>query len=267
MLIMPINKGRIRAFETNSVKNVATKNVDKVNMELLLTLNETTQLLQQCKCKDSVPYILWNDFVNQNGTLAPKSNQHYNRYVWGTKLFVNFGMTNIQTELSYPHPAILLYNLANTVIVVPTTTDDKSGAFTDDIEESIIKVKKDGVIFPNDSIINIHQICAVHKERIINNLQCNVKNFTLDTSEVDRLNMYEKYKIFSYGMNLLEVIRLKVGTLLNRDGINNLLLNSAYIDNEVFNMKREISKLEAENNELKEKCEKLQESIDNRKNM
>lgn len=263
---MPIDQNRIRAFEKNNAKNVSTKNVDKVNMELLLTLNETTQLLQQCKCKDSVPYIFWNDFVNQNGTLASKSNLRYNRYVWGSKLFVNFGMTNIQTELSYPHPAILLYNLANTAIVVPTTTDDKSEAFTDDIEESIIKVKKDGAIFPNDSIINIHQICAIHKERIIRDLHCNVKNFILDTSEIDRLNSYEEYKIFSYGMNLLDCIRLKVGTLLNSAWINNILFDNAYIDNEMFDLKRKITKLEKEKSELEEKYEKLQNGIDSKLN-
>ena len=60
---MPVDKNRIRALETNNAKNVTTKNVDKVNMELLLTINETTQLLQQNKCKDTVPYILWNVFV------------------------------------------------------------------------------------------------------------------------------------------------------------------------------------------------------------
>lgn len=259
---MPVDKNRIRAFETNNAKNVTTKNVDKVNMELLLTINETTQLLQQNKCKDTVPYILWNDFVNKNGTLAPKSNKNYNRYPWGTKVFVDFGMTNVQTELSYPHPAIILYNLANTAIVVPTTTDDKNSAFSSDIEESIIKVKKDGIIFPNDSIINLHQICSIHKERIISNLKCNVKNFILDTSEIDRLNAYEEYNVFSYGMNLLECIRLKFGMLLNKECINNFFIDNAYMDNEIVDLKKKILSLETEKNHLEEKCKKLQETID-----
>ena len=148
---MPVDKSRIQNFANNNAKNVKSKNVDKVNMELLLTLNETSCLIQNEKCKDVVPYILWNDFVNSKGTLSPKLSKHYNRYTWGSKVFVDFGMSNIQTELSFPHPAILLYNFNNTAIVIPTTTDDKTTAFTSDIENAIIKVKSDGTIFPNDS--------------------------------------------------------------------------------------------------------------------
>ena len=44
---MPVDKSRIINFQTNSAKNVKSKNVDKVNMELLLTLNETTEILQK----------------------------------------------------------------------------------------------------------------------------------------------------------------------------------------------------------------------------
>lgn len=237
---MSVDKNRIKNCEINNVKNVTAKKVDKVNMELLLTLNETTQILQNNKCKDVVPYILWNDFVNNKGTLSIKTNESYNRYVWGTKIFVNFGMTNIQTELSYPHPAILLYNFANTAIVVPTTTDDKTTAFTSDIEKCIIKVKKDNLIFPNNSIINLHQICSIHKERIISDLNCNVKNFIVDNDEIDRLNSYENHKFFQNQMNLLDCIKMKLSLMFNSDYLN-----------EVFNLKIEIQKLQEENNILK----------------
>lgn len=248
---MPVDKNRIKNFETGNAKNVLSKNIDKVNMELLLTLNETTQLVQQNKCKDVVPYILWNDFVNQHGTLAAKSNKSYNRYAWGEKVFIDFGMTNIQTELSYPHPAILLYNFANTVIVAPTTTDDKRTGFTNDIEECIIKVKNDNIIFPHDSIINIHQICAVHKERIISDLHCNVKNFILDNTEIERLNSFEEYAFFKNGMNLLDCIRLKLSLIFNRDYMNNIFISNAYTDNESLNLRERIQELQTENEKLK----------------
>ena len=62
---MPVDKSRIQNFANNNAKNVKSKNVDKVNMELLLTLNETSCLIQNEKCKDVVPYILWNDFVGK----------------------------------------------------------------------------------------------------------------------------------------------------------------------------------------------------------
>lgn len=253
---MPVNKDRIRSFESNSVKNVTSKNVDKVNMELLLTLNETTELIQKEKCKDVVPYILWNDFVNRYGTLAPKISSNYNRYTWGTKVFVDFGMTNVQTELSYPHPAIVLYNFNNTVIVVPTTTDDKETSFSDDIEHSIIKVKKDGTIFPNDSIINIHQICAVHKQRILRDLRCNVKNYIMDSTEIDRLNNLEEYCVFHYNSNLLECMRLKLFSLLDKQFISSVFEDEAYNINTIINLQKRIKDLEEENNKLKQSIDK-----------
>jgi len=248
---MPINKGRIRAFETNKAKNMSVKKVDNVNMELLLTLDETTKLLQNNKCKDIVPYILWNDLLNKSGTFTEKNKKKYNRYKWGDKVFVDFGATNIQTELSYPHPAILLYNLANTAIVVPTTTDDRPINFTDDIEGCIIKVKSDGIIFPNDSIINVHQICSVHKERIINDLKCNVASYTICDNEVVRLNNYENYAIFQKGMDLIQCIRLKLFSMVCKDYIDHLFMEEAYNINEINNLLSQIELLKMEKENLK----------------
>lgn len=264
---MPINKSRIKPFETNKFKNVTSKNVERVNMDLLLTLNETTNLIQKEKCKDAVPYILWNDFTNANGTLAPKTNKTYNRYVWGEKIFVNFGMTNIQTELSYPHPAIVLYNFANTVIVVPTTSDDKSEPFSQDIEECIIKVKKDGQIFPNDTIINLHQICSIHKERIISDLKCNVKNYIVDKDEIQRLNQYESFRLFSSNMNLLDCIRVKLISIFHRDFLDNILLEEAYNINDILDLKTDITELKDENEKLKKEMKNLKTRLDNKKEL
>jgi len=255
-LYMPVDKNRIQNFGSSNAKNVKSKNIDKVNMELLLTLNETTNLIQQEKCKDAVPYILWNDFVNKHGTLSPKINRHYNRYTWGSKIFVDFGMTNIQTELSYPHPAILLYNFNNTAIVVPTTTDDKATAFTDDIEKAVIKAKADGIVFPNDSIINIHQICSIHKERIISDLRCNVKSYMMPIQEIDRLNHYEKYRIFQYGSDLLTCIKLKLFSLFDSEFLSSIFENEAYNINTKINLEKRIKDLEYENNKLKESIDK-----------
>lgn len=248
---MAVDKNRIQNFANNNAKNVKVKNIDKVNMELLLTLNETSCLVQNEKCKDAVPYILWNDFVNRKGTLSPKINRHYNRYTWGSKVFVDFGVSNIQTELSFPHPAILLYNFNNTAIVIPTTTDDKTTSFTSDIENAIIKVKSDGVIFPNDSIINIHQICSIHKERIISDLHCNVKSYIMYDAEIDRLNAQEQYRIFMYQSNLLDCIKVKLLSSFNNDFICSVFENEAYTINEKIDYEKRIKELEDENNKLR----------------
>lgn len=253
---MASSKDRIKDYAVNRTKNVKAKNVDKVNMELLLTLNESIDLVQDVKCKDAVPYIIWNDFLNENGTLAPKKDKTYNRYVWGRKVFVDFGMTNIQTELSYPHPAIILYNFANTAIVIPITTDDKITGFTSDIERCIVKVKADNKIFPHDSIINMHQMCSIHKERIIKDLGCNVKEFVLDAKEIARLNSYEEYHVFENGINLLDCINMKLISTFNKDFLNNNLMNEAYYINNMINNQKIIEKLKKENESLKKSIDK-----------
>ena len=41
---MAESEKRIKDYANNKTKNVKTKNIDKVNMELLLTLNESVDL-------------------------------------------------------------------------------------------------------------------------------------------------------------------------------------------------------------------------------
>jgi len=233
----------------NSIHNQC-KNHKQVLREFLLLEDETIQLIKDKKCKDVIPYILWNNFVNDKGTLAPKTKIQYKRYVWGQKVFVDFGATNIQTELSFPHPAIVLFNFANTVIIVPTTTDDKTSDFSEDIEESIIKVKSDNAIFPKNSVINIHQIMSIHKERIINDLGVNVKNYIMDKVEIDRLNENNRFKFFHYDSNLLDCIRLKINLQLNKDYFEDFYLESAYTDNEIYKLNDEIKNLKEINKKL-----------------
>ncbi len=228
-----------------SKKHLKCKNLTPIKLELLESMDTTISSIKEKQCKDAIPYIMWNNFVNKNGTLADKSEPEYHRYVWGDKVFVDFGMTNIKTEISYPHPAIVLYNFPNTIIVVPTTSDDKIEPFKDEIEECIIKVKGDGKIFKNDSIINLHQIKAIHKERIINNLRCNVKNFHLSDGEIIRLNSLENYKFFRNGDNLLDCINMKLNLMTNKEFLNNHYMESAYDYNKIYELNKKICELES----------------------
>jgi hypothetical protein len=177
-------------------------------------LSDTESLVQSCQNVQAIPFILWNDFYNSAGILAPKSKKKSYRYKWGDKVFVDFGCGNIQTELSFPHPAIVLYNFANTVIVAPTTSDDSPNSFSADIEEVIIKAKRDGTVFPKDTIINLHQIKSVHKDRIISNLRCNVKSYIVDRQEIARQNAIHGADTFTDGMDLLDCIRTKLAYIL-----------------------------------------------------
>lgn len=211
---MPINKQLLQQIlRTN--RNDKCGDTKDVTAELSATLSDTETLVQSCMNTQAVPFIIWNDFYNTAGILSPKSRKAAYRYKWGDKVFVDFGCGNIQTELSFPHPAIVLYNFANSVIVAPTTSDDGPVSFSTDIEEAIIKVQKDGAVFPKDTIINLHQLKAVHKERIISNLRCNVKSYVVDPAEIARQNAIHGADTFINGMNLLDCIRTKMAYLFS----------------------------------------------------
>lgn len=227
---MSINKNVLKADLSSKGKHVC-QNTQTVMSELSTTLADTETLVGACINQQAIPFIFWNDFFNAAGTLSPKSRKQQYRYKWGDKVFVDFGCANIQTEISFPHPAIVLYNFSNTVIVVPTTSDDNP-TFSNDIESVIIKVQKDGTVFPKDTVINLHQIKAVHKERIISNLKCNVRNYMVDTTEIQRLNSIEPRPIFANGIDLLTCIRIKLAAMFASQYVQALLT-----ENEAANQK------------------------------
>ena len=131
---MPIDKQLLRQLLATEKFKKCADSPDSA-AELGSTLSDTESLVRSCQNVQAIPFILWNDFYNSAGILAPKSKKKSYRYKWGDKVFVDFGCGNIQTELSFPHPAIVLYNFANTVIVAPTTSDDSPNSFSADIEE------------------------------------------------------------------------------------------------------------------------------------
>jgi hypothetical protein len=196
-----------------TLPRVKTKDDGFVKEELSKTFDDSEALISGYSLEKSVPFILWNDLWNKHGVFGSQiegTNMTYRRYNRGAKIFVDFGCGNIKTELSFPHPAIVLYNYAKTVIVIPTTSDDKKSILTEEFEDSIIKVKSDGTIFRNDTIINIPQMRMVEKQRIISDLKCNVKNYIVCNEEIKRLNSRLKVDTFNDGMNLLECIQMNI---------------------------------------------------------
>ena len=143
--------------------------------------------------------------------------------------------------LALLHPAVHqrggLYNFANTVIVAPTTSDDSPNSFSADIEEVIIKAKRDGTVFPKDTIINLHQIKSVHKDRIISNLRCNVKSYIVDRQEIARQNAIHGADTFTDGMDLLDCIRTKLAYILAAPQMQSK-------NTEILNGRQQISQLQ-----------------------
>lgn len=206
---MPVNKQLLKQLLLTH-KNDKCANTSDSAAELATTLSDTEALVRSCQNVQAVPFILWNDFFNTAGIFASRTAPPLIRYKWGDKVFVDFGCGNIQTELSFPHPAIVLYNFRNSVLVVPTTSDDGPVNLAKDIERVVIKAKQDGAIFPKDTIININQIRIIHKYRIIKNLRCNVKSYIVDAAEVARQNAIHGKDTFTIGMDLATCIQRKI---------------------------------------------------------
>jgi len=198
--------------------NTSTSDDEFVSSQLNDTLGQSKNSISNYTLEKTIPFVLWNDSWNNYGVFGLKSNEkkQYWRYSGGQIVHVDFGCGNIKTELSFPHPAIILYNFAQTAIVIPITTDDKKTAFDDEIENVIIKVKSKENSIPNDSIINIHQLKAIHKERIINKLKYNVKKYIVDDQEIKRLNSRIDIESFKTNMSLWECIQLKYALMFNR---------------------------------------------------
>lgn len=258
-------KGLIRPM-----KITATKDDNNVMTELINTLDDTKDNLSVNVVNKVIPFIFWNNIWNEYGVFGTNTAKaNYWRYTSGQMVYVDFGCGNIKTELSFPHPAILLYNFAQTAIVIPMTTDDKKTPFDAELEDVIIKVKGSKDSINNDSIINMHQPKAIHKERIINKINYNVKNYIIDDDEIKRLNSRINIEAFKANMSLWECIQLKYTLMFNRELFNQqtkLLNERNQLIQHINDIEEMLNQFEEENSDairsIKLKIENTKKAID-----
>ncbi|WAH38140.1 type II toxin-antitoxin system PemK/MazF family toxin [Alicyclobacillus dauci] len=208
-----INQDRLKAYaKAHGQKNV--KQDQYVSDELDSTLHGEKDLLENKQIKKVVPHILFKDFWNTYGILGPlRDDDPKKRYSRGRKIYVDFGTGNIGKEASLPHPAFVLMNMAQTVIVVPTHSDEdaKAEAYSEEVKKATIWCPKDGVIFPKDTTINMYDIRSVSKHRVINDLKCDAEDYIMPDDAVKKLNQLSGEKdLFPYGVDLKTVLQLKV---------------------------------------------------------
>ncbi|MCQ6281075.1 type II toxin-antitoxin system PemK/MazF family toxin [Bacillus sp. EB600] len=209
---MPINTKRLLQLKTTNPTKIVSQEKDVAN-QLRYTLNDTSSILDNNLVKEVVPFIFWNDTWNKIGFFGLSKNHPVRavsgkRYSRGRKVFVDFGL-NAGRESSLPHPAIVIHNFKDLVLVAPTTSED-DGLLDKEIEKVIISVPKDGIVFPQDTIIELHQMRCVSKNRIINDLNCNVDQYIVPNDTVDELNKKMKTTVIPYGANLKQVIEAKL---------------------------------------------------------
>lgn len=183
------------------------------------------------------------------------------RYARGRKVLVDFGY-GIDRELFQPHPAIVLDDFGKLLVVVPTNTDD-GNVYPSDVKKAIIRIPSDHgrlsgkhPIFPKDTIINLHQIRHVSKNRIQKDLHCNVKNYIVPNDVIDELNRYLPYPVLQYGDDLMQVLMVKLAHLYSpdllyqikrlTDQVNDLTFQLSLLTDQLESLKQIAAGLEAQ---------------------
>lgn len=244
-----INKFKLKGYFSKDKKaalNNATTSDSFVVSQLQKSLRETEGLVSSQNVGVSIPFIMGQDMWNRHSAFGTENGTFgeglaTDRYTRGAKVFVDFGY-GLDRELSGPHPAIILYNLKESVVVIPTSTDDGK-PFAMDLRRTIIRCHSDGTIFPSPTVLYLHQIRLVSKNRILKNLGCNVKGYQLADSVIDTLNKSLPYPVLSYGDDLLKCIEVR--------------LAYAYSPDTLYEIKR----LHEEMSTLREDIKAMQEQI------
>jgi len=181
-------------------RNLGYNNITK---SLNITLEDSKTKICAGSVKNVLEYILWNDLWNTYGFFGErkdKLDKHASkRYQRGQKVFVNFGH-NMGREASLPHPAIIVKNFKHLAVVVPTTSKDDSDL--GDLEKLLIYCPKDGNVFPEDDVVEIHQMKCISKNRIINDLGKNVRDYILPNEQIDSLNQIISDRLGTLGLKL-----------------------------------------------------------------
>jgi PemK-like, MazF-like toxin of type II toxin-antitoxin system len=251
---LPINKSSILGIKGRALYQSVSTN-GTVNHQLRNTLADTRVLLESKNLKEVIPYIIWNDLWNEIGVFGPLRNRPKNtslsiRFTRGRKIFVDFGY-NAGKELSMPHPAIVLHNFSDFLVVIPTNKDDNPN-LSKDIQKVVLQVPKDSNIFPQDTMISLHQIRIVAKNRIIRDLGCNVQDYIIPNDTIDHINrgFNMSTPVLSYGTNLKQAIETKITYHYSPDVFHHMLR---------LETKNQV--LELENETLKEEIKQMKEAM------
>lgn len=162
-------------IEENKLSNISIKTIEDVRIELESTIKTSLSLLYKTNLKEVIEFILWNDIWNQYGIYGTdkfknRNNSSINSYSRGRLLLIDFGNHNIGLEFSLEHMGVVIRDFDGLLEVVPITSDHGQ-IYNKHIENVIIRIKKDEYPqFNNDSILLIHQIQSIGKNRIVRDI-------------------------------------------------------------------------------------------------
>lgn len=180
---MSTSEEQLLATIKNLKKNDKDKHLEKVKLSSIISFNNNLEKsfqksLEAVKKQDlfnSLSFYMWNEIWNDYGIYGAKKEHKRNKFAGknfsrGRLIFIDYGQHNIGREFSYEHIGVVLQDFGNLITVLPVTSD-RGQTFDSRIEKSIIRVKsKDYNQFDNDSILLLHQIRSIDKNRIVKDL-------------------------------------------------------------------------------------------------
>ena len=204
--------------------------------------------------EDAVKYVLWQGILNQYGIFGTRRNtkrkvgknqtNYYDlQYEHGDLISIDFGTSNIDKEFSFTHTAIVLKSYTDYIVVIPTTSC-KDGRLEnkpeDEQNDTLIISSKDYADIKSDSYIMLYQIRSVSKNRI-QKVIGTIKN-TPRMKEIDK-KLSEIYASSFYNQFCLMQKQLEKK------------------EEELSGLKSENEKITNENQQLKEKIDKIKKLL------
>lgn len=165
---------------TDEEKNKKTQSCPELKNEIKNVLDDTKIILYKQSREDAIKYILWQGLLNRYGILGSNRRQHRlfgqdktdyyaQEYQHGDIVSIDFGTSNIGSEFSFTHTALVLHEFTDFLIVIPITTA-KDGRLEnkplDEQESTFVIHKSDFSFIEADSYVLIYQIKSISKNRI-----------------------------------------------------------------------------------------------------
>lgn len=220
--------------------------VVKSDQDLMTSLSHVVQKAEKhfvnSKIEKVANWVLykdkWIDYESGTG-----KNGFYNYTRGDIVLSVDFGTSNMGTEIRYPHPCVVLYdNNEDWVIVAPITAaqiDPSTGKETihppfEVFVDAQTKPSSDQneFFFKKKSVIQVDQICRISKYRSINRTKKKLR--------VDLLNQIDNVILKNFTPKkdeLLETLKLR---------INEVESLNALISEKILNVEEENERLKSE---------------------
>lgn len=158
--------------DEDKVKKVSSN--QEIKDEIKKLCNDIKLMLYHQNREDALKYALWQGLLNQYGIFGTKRNLHRKElytgdFNHGDLISIDFGTSNIGSEFSYTHTAIVLKNYTDFIVVIPITSC-KDGRLEhkpiDEQEDTLVLTNKDFKDLDSESYVMLYQIRSVSKNRI-----------------------------------------------------------------------------------------------------